>query len=357
MHDFWPDSGFHALQRNASGWLVPGAALFAGLLARPELALVEESCRAEKALHRSLQGDPLRAVSAVELARLLDEDARENYRVMLDFRDALLAAGTLEGWLLKLFRGGDIRTPPSFIDQVVMAVLRGLLDGSDDAFEVRAAELLFRPQRITLEAERVLAGDQATLDLQHETRGFGELGRLLAMAQTPLKGLDLRVLGDEHAAGFWVDAARPGAGQRHLLDLTHQISRDIGHGVSFTFANARSGLKALAGVLQKWVLHLLGVQVSIQPLQRIDDVQWRWHVGLDAASTALLNDLYEGREVEPARMRRLVSLFRLDFADAAEMRRDVAGKPVYLGLSMNEQQVLRLKPQNLLLNLPLAASA
>lgn len=357
MHDFWPDCGFHALQRTAGGWLVPGPDFVRGLLARPELALVEESCRAEKALHRSLLDDPMRVVSAAELGRLLDDDARENYRMALDFRDALRAAGTLEAWLLQLFRGGEIRTPPLFIDQVVMAVLRGVLDGSGDALEVRAAELLFRPQRITLEAERVLAGDQATLDLQHETRGFGELGRLLAQAQTPLKGLDLRVLADDDSAGFWADAGRPGAGQRHLLDLTHQIQRDIGHGVKFTLTQARSGLKALAGVLQKWVQHLLGVQVSIQPLQRIDDVQWRWHVGLDAASTALLNDLYEGREVEPARMRRLVSLFRLDFADPGEMRRDVAGMPVYLGLSMNEQQVLRLKPQNLLLNLPLAASS
>lgn len=357
MQDFWPDCGFHALTRNAQGWLVPGADHVRALLARPELALVEESCRAEKALHRRLHDEPLRAVSAAELSALRDPDARDNYRVFLDFRDALLAAGTLEAWLLQRFRGGAIGTPPLFIDQVVAAVLRGMLDGSADALEVRAAELLFRPQRITLEGDRVLAGDQATLDLQHQTHGFGDLGRLLASAKTPLKGLDLRVLNDEHAPGFWADAARPGAGQRHLLDLTHQISHDIGHGVKFQLVNARSGLKALAGVLEKWVRHLLGVQLAIQPLQRIADAQWRWHVGLDAVSTALLNDLYEGREVEAERLRRLVSLFQLDFADPAEMRRDVAGKTVYLGLSMNDQRVLRLKPQNLLLNLPLASSS
>ena len=33
---------------------------------------------------------------------------------------------------------------------------------------------------------------------------------------------------------------------------------------------------------------------------------------------------------------------------------DVAGKPIYLGLAMNADGVVRLKPQNLLLNLPLA---
>ena len=118
----------------------------------------------------------------------------------------------------------------------------------------------------------------------------------------------------------------------------------------------RSGLKALASVLQKWVHHFLGVNVTLRPLQKIDDAAWRWHVGLDAEATALLNDLYEGREVAPSRLQRLISLFRLDFANPQEMRADVAGKPVYLGLMMNADGVLKLKPQNLLVNLPLAQS-
>ena len=39
------------------------------------------------------------------------------------------------------------------------------------------------------------------------------------------------------------------------------------------------------------------------------------------------------------------------------MRPDIAGRPVYLGLAMSEDETLRLKPQNLLVNLPLAAPA
>ena len=80
-------------------------------------------------------------------------------------------------------------------------------------------------------------------------------------------------------------------------------------------------------------------------------------MGLDVNATALLNDLYEDRPVEAERMQRLLSLFRLEFANPQEMRADVAGKPVYLGLMMNEARELRLKPQNLLLNLPLPALA
>jgi hypothetical protein len=38
------------------------------------------------------------------------------------------------------------------------------------------------------------------------------------------------------------------------------------------------------------------------------------------------------------------------------MRPDVAGKPVYLGLMMNADGIVKLKPQNLLVNLPLRAS-
>ena len=35
----------------------------------------------------------------------------------------------------------------------------------------------------------------------------------------------------------------------------------------------------------------------------------------------------------------------------------IAGRPVYLALAMDQEQQVRLKPQNLLVNLPLAAQA
>ena len=99
---------------------------------------------------------------------------------------------------------------------------------------------------------------------------------------------------------------------------------------------------------------LLGLEVHIEPVDRIDDAQWRWHIGLDVEASALLNDLYEGRAVDDERRHRLISLFKLTFKNPAEMRRDVAGRPVYLGLMCSREGHLRLKPQNLLLNLPLA---
>jgi hypothetical protein len=76
-----------------------------------------------------------------------------------------------------------------------------------------------------------------------------------------------------------------------------------------------------------------------------------------AEGTAMLNDLYNGAEVGEGRLARLLSLFRMDFQDPTVVTPDLAGRPVYLALAMTEKSQLRLKPQNLLMNLPLASRA
>jgi hypothetical protein len=47
-------------------------------------------------------------------------------------------------------------------------------------------------------------------------------------------------------------------------------------------------------------------------------------------------------------------LFVLNFENPSDMLSEVSGKSVYLAMAMDTQQLLRIKPQNLLLNLPLA---
>lgn len=350
--NFWPSCGFDPLARNARGWLVPTDSYLRLFLARPELALVPESCAAETALHEALVALPSRSVTPGELAALQDADARDNYTMFLAFRDALLAAGTLEGYYLNLFRNGTINIPPLFLDLIAQAILRNALDGATDPYEARAAEMLFRTQRISVQDGQILAGDREVLDRYNETGGLGEIGRLLTQSKAPMRTAALEVLSTDNASGYWPAAER----HTFLLDLTHEVTQNLSHGLTFNMTRARSGLKALAHVLEKWIRHLLGVTVSIKPAQKIDDPAWRWHVGLDTESSALLNDLYEDRLVEPERLQRMVSLFRLDFANPREMRTDLAGKPVYLGLAMNIDHIVKLKPQNLLLNLPLASA-
>jgi hypothetical protein len=107
-------------------------------------------------------------------------------------------------------------------------------------------------------------------------------------------------------------------------------------------------------VLERWIAHFHGTEVTVKPVREIPDDDWKWHVGLDAEATAMLNDIYNGASVEEERMKRIIGLFRVDFRDAAALRPELAGAPVFLGLAAAPDGTLRTKPQNLLLNLPLA---
>lgn len=354
-HPIWSTCGFALLERTPRGWLRPTDAYWHLWLARPELALVEESCAAERALHAALTDQPTRQVPAADLAAFEDDDARANHRLFLAFRDAVLAAGSLEAAYAGFFKAGAVQMPPLFLDLMVQAIVCNLLQDEPDAWQWRVAELLFRRQRVSVQDGRVLCGDSELLDLSHETVGLGSVGRLLLQSGATLPTVQLEVLSDDNAGRYM--SGLTGAGRfNFLLDLTHEIQRELPHGLTLTMNRAQSGLKALALVLQKWVRHFLGVGVQIQPESRIEDPSWRWHLGLDVESTRLLNDLYTGQSVAPERQQRLISLFKLRFDDPQQMRADVQGKPVYLGLAMTADGLLKLKPQNLLLNLPLVSS-
>ena len=348
MPDFWRDSGFHLLRRDARGHLAVTEDFLRAYFLRPEVRPPEEACAAERALHAALLEDPRQAVAADRLAALADADARENYEVVLAFRDRLLAAGTLEACYLGCFLsqdGGDsaapvpggIPVPPLFLDQMAHAIARNLLEGTAEPLRARAGELLFREQKVTLNEGAIMAADGETVEMYAATGGFGSLGRLIAEAQTPMRSVELDVLSEENAEIYW--------------------SRDQAYDTVLDLGFARAGLDALARVLEAWVRHFLELEVSIQPVQRISDEKWVWHIGLDAEGSALLNDLYNGVEVGEDRLARLLALFRLDFAEASLMLPAIAGRPVYLALAMTPEGTLRLKPQNLLVNLPLSARA
>lgn len=335
MPDFWPSCGYALLAPGGDGRLTVTDAFLRSYLVRAELAPIAESCAAELALHDALMKLPRRAVGEPELAAIADADARDNYRVWLRFRDRLTRAPSLEAAYLALFRGEGVDVPPLFVHQLTQVLLRHILGAGADPLEARMAEMLFRPQKIAvLDDGTVMAADDATIELYATTAGFGNLGELLRQQQVPTRSVDLDVLGADNASAYW--------------------ERDERHDFSVMLNRGQPPLAALCRCCERWIAHFLGVAVTIVPERRIDDERWVWHVGLDAQASGILNDLYNRVDVDEARLARLLSLFRLEFADPNDMRPALAGRPVYLAMAMDAESRLALKPQNLLLNLPLA---
>jgi hypothetical protein len=291
---------------------------------------VEESGDAERQLHAALMESPRQPVSEAELSAVEDADARDNYRVILKFRQKLLDAGTVEGCYMSLFKA-PIDIPPMFVDQLVHVVLRNILDGTDDALQLRAAEVFFREQKATIHEGHALLADLETVEMHASGNRYGSIGRLIVEAQGDLAKVDLDVLDRANAALYW--------------------ERESRHDTVISVTYGRPALDALCRVIEAWVFHFLGTRVSVKPVRKIEEAPWAWHIGLDAESTAILNELWSGKEIEQGRMRNILTILALQFDDPAAMRADLRGRTVYLALSC-EEGVVRMKPQNLLTNLP-----
>ena len=336
MPDFWTSCGYRLLACGADGRLALTDDFLRSTLLRRELAPLPESCPAELALHDELVAAPRSAIAAGRLTALADPDARDNYAIWLRFRDRLAAAPSIEAAYVALFRDG-VDVPPLFVRQLTEILLRHILGENAPPMQARAAEMLFRVQRIALfDDGAVMAGDDEAAALYATTGGFGSLGELLQQNRTPLRTVDFDVLDEANADSYWTRDER--------RDLAVSLNR------------GRPALDALCRVLERWIAHFTGAAVAIRPQREIDDRRWVWHVGLDAEASALLNDLYNRVEVGDERMGRLMCLFELTFADPADMRPAIAGRPVYLAMAMDAERRLKLKPQNLLLNLPLSRS-
>ena len=332
--DFWASSGYRSLERGADGLRVTDAWL-ARFLDREELAPPADAAPHERALHAKLVREPRARIDAAALDAVEDADARDNWRAFLRFRDHLLSHATIEDAYRALFQAGNVDIAPVFIDALVQAIVRAMLDGSADAWSCRAGEMLFRRQRIAAESGRVLCADAATIEVYAETGGFGAAGKLLRMQGTPTAAVKMDVLTHENAPFYF------------LRDELYSFVLDI--------TPEGEGAAALARVLERWIAHVAGVAVTIEAASRVEDARWRWHVGLDAESSSILDALYRGEAVAPEALERLLLLFRLAFRDPADAAPELGGRPVYLGLACRSDRTLKMKPQNLLANLPLAS--
>jgi hypothetical protein len=331
LPEFWRNSGFHLLERDPAGRLRVTDDFLRAYYLRPEIHPVEESGEGELRVHAQLMADPRREITEQDLRTVEDADARDNYRVILKFRQKLLDAGTVEGCYMSLFKA-PIDIPPMFVDQFVHVILRNILDGTDDALQLRAAEVFFREQKASIHEGHALLADLETVEMHASGNRYGSIGRLIVEAQGDLAKVDLDVLDRANAALYW--------------------ERESRHDTVISVTYGRPALDALCRVIEAWVFHFLGTKVSVKPVRKIEEHPWAWHIGLDAESTAILNELWSGKEIEQGRMRNILTILALQFDDPAAMRADIRGRTVYLALSC-EDGVVRMKPQNLLTSLPL----
>lgn len=328
MNDFWLSCGHHLLDRDTGGGLLITDEFLKVYLARPELAPPADACVVERTLHAALLSNPRRPVDASEIAAMADPDARENWSVMVAFRDVLLAHRTVEAAYLHLVRTGFGATPLLFVNQIVHAILRNLLDDCDDVYALRAAEMLFRPQRLTTHEGSLIAADEETVAGTNSAAA----SPLVSMLGLPAEAA-IDVLNDDNAASYWERSDRFDM----ALDLTA----------------GRRGLAALGDVIARWVTHLLALEVTIEPLTEANDINLTWYVGLDAQGTKIGDDLWNGEEVDQAALGRIVGLYRLTTSDPALELERAKGEPIYLIMAMTPDGMLRLKPQNLITGLPI----
>jgi len=282
---------------------------------------------AERSLHAALLSDPRAPVSLPDIAAIADPDARENWQLLIDFRNHLLRHETLEAALLALLRNGAGNVPPLFMNQLVHVILRNALNGVENAQVLRAAELFFRTQRITLHDGSLIAADEETIG----GINTAPVTPLVSMLGIPPEA-EIDIINGDNAGSYW--------------------SRSEQFDMALDLTAGREGLDALAQAMQHWIAHVLGIEVTIEALAELRDINLAWYVGLDADATRIGDMLWRGEEIDEATMARIVGLFRLHFRDPGVMLDKVRGEPVYLILAMTPEKTIRMKPQNLLTGLP-----
>jgi hypothetical protein len=185
---------------------------------------------------------------------------------------------------------------------------------------------------VTFHEGTVLLADAEAVELHEQER---HASPLLSMLGGPAV-TELDILDEENAAGYF---ARSDAFDM-VLNLGSALAR-----------------RGLATAIAAWIRHLLAIEVEIEPVERIDDENWTWFVGLDAEATRIGNALWKGDELEPESAERIIALFRRGFPDVREVVPEVGSRPAWLILAMTPDRTIRMKPQNLVAGLPLRVAA
>jgi len=329
--DFWMSSGHHLLDHDAHGYLTVSDEFLKAYLARPEIKPPEDACAAERDLYARLLAHPRQDIVDADIAAISDRDGRENWAVFRRFRNLLLAHSSLEAAYLAQLRSKDPPLPWLFANQLTHLILRNALDGVEDPLILKTAELFFRRQKLSRRNDMLLLADA---DLVEDRQAALHASPLLAMFQDGGTG-DLDIF-DETTAG---DYRRRSDAFDLVLD----------------FRAKGAGRAAFARVMEIWVRHLLGISVKVEPLESVANVRFAWFVGLDQEATRIGNALWDGQEPAHHGRERILALYRMIFVEPHVMLERVDGEAVYLILAVDGDQIVHMKPQNLITGLPLKA--
>src|SRR4051794_25903239 len=201
---------------------------------------------------------------------------------------------------------------------------------------LRAAELFYRPQLAAVHDGALLLADAEVIEAQQHARRAVHASPLTAMLHPQAFG-EMDVMDDGNAWTYWSGSD------------AHAMAMNIGGN-----PKARAGL---CRTVEQWIAHLLGVTVNVETVPSIEDRDWRWFVGLDSEGTKIGNALWNGEPPDGTTAERIVALMRLNIEDVQLVDERVGGRPVYLILAMGPDKMVRLKPQYLLVGLPLASAA
>lgn len=328
---FWISSGHHLLDHDPAGHLVATPDFWRVYLARPEIVPPDNACLIERAVYDRLRRDPSASVAADEIRHISDRDSRENWRYFLAFRDHVAGHPTLEAAYLAFARGRAPPLPPLFINQLVHLILRNALDGETDAYLLRSAELFFRAQRLTMRDGLMMLADEEQID--HGVPIVDHASPLTSIFEAA-RAKDLDVLSPANAETY------------HRRSDAFDLVVDFRHG--------QPARTAFAQVIQRWLAHLLGLDLKVAPIERLDDT-WSWFVGLDREGTEIGNALWNGTVPPNDGVKRIVALFKMDMLNSAGAVETATEQPVYLILGMTTANTIRVKPQNLITGLPARA--
>ena len=334
MKNIWNTSG-HSLLLNKNSKdksLELSSQFLKSYLTRPELALSNESCEGEVKLHNDFKKKPLDSIKSIKNYNIKDKDTVYNWEAFKIFCDHLKRNSyKVIPSYINAFKYNNIA--PLFIDHLTHIVSKEILWSINDCLIMRSAELFFRSQKILNKEDILYSVDEDVYNIKskyYETK--------------PLDKLFLENDKDIVDAGFII--IKEGDMENYIpYSDTFDTALDV------TFSH--SGLDALCRAMEMWINYFHNTICKIYPVQKINDPKWSWHTGLDKISSGILNDLYNSKNVSDIRIQNFISLFRLELSNNFPVSKHMKGKPIYLGLATDENKIFKLKPQNLIFNLPL----